>query len=55
MSNLVRIDFQNVLDYTETAFQNVLESWPPTKEIAFRQLRTLEEATNGRYVERYRK
>ena len=55
MSNLLRIDSQNVLDYTETAIQNVLDSWPPTKDIAFRQLRTLEEASNGRYVERYRK
>lgn len=54
MSNLLRIDFQNVLDYPEIIIQNVLDRWSPTKDIAFKQLNTQEEVSNGRYVERYR-
>jgi hypothetical protein len=30
MSNLLRIDTQNVLDYTETVIQNVLDNRPRT-------------------------
>jgi len=55
MSNLPRIDFQNVLDYTESVIQNVLDSWPPTDVIALWQPWCWEEATIGRYFERHRK
>jgi hypothetical protein len=54
MSNMLRIDIQNVLDYTENSVRNVLDkAYAITKEtrVAF-QIRCKE--AYGRYIKGYR-